>query len=130
MSYLLPLVLAIALNAVDRLITRATLRRHHQPMDFLVVYQLFSTGALVPVALAAVLTSRAVHGTPSTVWVLVALVTASVTFWAAYAILTFKSSALVELSVTSTISRLRLVFVAVLGPPSARPACRRTRGWS
>lgn len=39
MSYLLPLVFAIAFNTVDKVIARSTLRKNVNPDSYLLVYQ-------------------------------------------------------------------------------------------
>ncbi|WCN07399.1 EamA family transporter [Streptomyces sp. M92] len=114
MPYLVPLVVAIVLNTADRTVTRATLRRHGDRADeFLLVYQLTSTLLTVPFAALALLRPGHPAGVPSGEVLL--LVLAAITCWSIYSVSAFRSSALLELSVAATISRLRLILAAFFG---------------
>ncbi len=113
MTYLLPLLAAVALNTADRTLTRASLRRHDLADEFLLVYQLTSTVLTAPFAVLA-LARGGIRGTVPG-GTLLLLLAGSVVCWTVYSVYAFRSAARLELSVASTISRLRLVLVAVLG---------------
>ncbi len=114
MPYLIPLVVAIVLNTADRTLTRATLRRHDDRADeFLLVYQLTSTLLTAPFAALALLDPD--HPKSALNGDVLLLVLAAITCWSVYSVSAFRSSALLELSVAATISRLRLVLAAFFG---------------
>ncbi|MFE7129476.1 hypothetical protein ACFVIM_01295 [Streptomyces sp. NPDC057638] len=114
MPYLIPLLVAVALNTADRALTRAALRRHSDRADhFLLVYQLTSTLLTAPFALHALLGPAHPISSLDTQALLIAL--AAVTCWSVYSVSAFRSAALLELSVAATISRLRLVLAAFFG---------------
>ncbi|RLP75059.1 hypothetical protein D9V32_11610 [Mycetocola tolaasinivorans] len=108
-------VLAIIFNGGDRLLTRATLRRSGEPDRFLLVYQATATLITAPAAIFSLVNppQYAVNTEhPSEFWVLIPL---SIALWASYSVFSFRSASLLEVSIASTIGRLRIVITAVLG---------------
>lgn len=113
-GYLMALVGAAVLNSVDRIITRASLRRHDLSNWFLLVYQLACTIVVAPFAVSALARGPALNARPVDVelWL---LIVACVAAWGCYSVASFRSTRLLELALSSTVGRLRLVITAVFG---------------
>lgn len=114
MSYMVALTAAIVFNAVDRIITRRALRDHDLADEFLLVYQLTCTILVAPFAIVALAWSDNTwtQGFPLEA---LGLILATVCLWALYSVSAFRSARLLELSVGSTIGRLRIPITAFLG---------------
>jgi drug/metabolite transporter (DMT)-like permease len=116
MSYVLPLFLAIMLNTVDKLLTRESLRRIPAPDTYLLVYQLVCFLVSLPAAAMSVANGTAVQAPAAEApGVMAALVVSSMLAWAGFAISTFRSAATLEVSVSATIGRTKLLWTALLG---------------
>jgi drug/metabolite transporter (DMT)-like permease len=102
---------AIAFNVADRLVTRIALRNTQQPDHFLVAYQSVSTLVIFPFALLEL--ADGVAGPAD--WRLFALLGCAIVAWTGYSVTNFRSAAVLDVSVHSMLSRLRLVFAAAIG---------------
>lgn len=114
MSFAVALCAAVLLNAVDRLLTRRTLRDHDLADEFLLVYQLVCTVLTAPFAVASLLRPSAASGGILPIPGFL-LIVATIAMWALYSVAAFRSARRLELSVGSTIGRLRIVLTAGLG---------------
>lgn len=104
---------AIVLNGLDRLLTRRALRDYDLADGFLLVYQVLSTAVSLPLAVVELVrVGDPDEASDSMIWWVIPL---SVGLWAIYSVSAFRSARLLELSVSSTIGRLRIVLTAVLG---------------
>lgn len=116
MSYLLPLVLAIAFNTVDKVIARSTLRKNVNPDSYLLVYQVVCLAISLPAAILALIFSEAGERTGSfgggVIWLFVVLAMAA---WSLFGVATFRSSSKLDLSVSATIGTSKLLWAALLG---------------
>ena len=116
MNYLLPLALAIILNTVDKVISRRSLRINPNPDAYLLVYQLVCFSVSVPAAALSVVSSNPASIESKTDMLrLSMLVLATMVAWSTFGISTFRSAANLELSISATISRSKLLWTALLG---------------
>lgn len=116
MSYFLPLALAIAFNTADKVIARRTLRTDASPDAYLLVYQLICFFVSVPPALLSVASSTtASQDFHPEATKLLLLVCGTMIAWSLFGISTFRSAAQLELSISATISRSKLLWTALLG---------------
>lgn len=114
MSFVVALAVAVLLNCVDRLITRRSLRDHDLADNFLLVYQLTCTLITAPFALFFLIQSPL--PTPDAgLGFAVVLGVATVLLWGVYSVASFRSARLLELSVSSTVGRLRIIITAIFG---------------
>lgn len=116
MTYLFPLLLAILLNTVDKVIARHTLRITPNPDVYLLVYQLVCLIVSVPAVALSLPNIYSLWLEPKTdTLTLSLLVLAAMVAWSVFGISTFRSAANLELSISAIISRSKLLWSALLG---------------